>query len=145
MLAASSFSSSILRHVFGDSFSSRRQKALSAEPKLAAQLSGRVRLADRIDGFTLPGRERRHVHQPDDLWIITRLGNHHAGVGMADEYDRSVLQRDDTLRRRYIVSQRGQRILNSDHMKALRLEKRNYSGPARSIRPGAVNQDNISG
>ena len=30
-------------------------------------------------------------------------------------------------------------------MKTLRLEKRDHSGPARSIRPGAVNQDNISG
>src|SRR5271170_6852809 len=28
-------------------------------------------------------------------------------------------------------------------MKALRLEQRNHSGPARSIRPGAVNQDDI--
>src|SRR5271169_6388907 len=30
-------------------------------------------------------------------------------------------------------------------MKTLRLEERNHSGPARSIRPGAVNQNNILG
>ena len=117
----------------------------SVGPELAAQRSGRVRLADRIDRFTFPRRERRHVDQPDNLWVITRFGNHHAGVGMADQYYWSVLQRDDALRRRYIVGQRGQRILHRDYMKTLRLEKRNHPGPARSIRPGAVNEDYIPG
>ena len=81
----------------------------------------------------------------DNLRVITCLGNHYAGVGMANQYYRPVLQRDDALRRRYVVSQRGQGILHSDHMKALRLEERNYSGPTRSIGPGTVNQDDISG
>ena len=43
------------------------------------------------------------------------------------------------------VGLRGQRVLHSDHMKTLRLEERYHSGPARSIRPGTVNQDNIFG
>jgi hypothetical protein len=64
---------------------------------------------------------------------------------MTNKYYWSVLQRDDAFRRRYIVSQRGQRILHSDDMKTLRLEERNDSRPARSIGPGAVNQDNIFG
>src|SRR5271165_1612261 len=64
---------------------------------------------------------------------------------MADQYYWPVLQRDDALRRRYIVSQRGQRILHSDHMKTFRLKEHDHFGPARSIRPGAVNQHNTLG
>lgn len=57
----------------------------------------------------------------------------------------SSLERDDSLGRFNIVSQRGQGILHRDHMKALRFEERNCSGPTRSICPGAVNQDDVFG
>jgi len=43
---------------------------------------------------------------------------------MANKYYWPVLQGDNALGRRYIVSQRGERILHSDHIKAFRLQER---------------------
>jgi hypothetical protein len=59
----------ILRHVFGNSFSSRREKTLSVEPELAAQRSGRVRLADRIDRFTFAVQITRSTMDRNTLWL----------------------------------------------------------------------------
>ena len=96
----------ILRDLFRSAFSSSNYKALHVEPESAAQGSGRVRLANRIDGFTVLGREHSHIDQFDNLLVLTNFSHHHPGVKVANQDDWSVLPGYDALRCRYIISYR---------------------------------------
>jgi hypothetical protein len=62
---------------------------------------------------------------------------------MADQDRGAVLQSQRTSRRGNIIGERRQRILHGRHVVSLRLQNRDYAGPARAIREGAVHKNNV--
>ncbi len=93
----------------------------------------------------IEGIERMRCNRNTEKLIdLARGPGRLAGALQIDKrYYWSVLQRDSAPCGRNIVRERSQRILHSDHVETFSLEQRNYLGPARSIRKGAVNKDNI--
>ncbi|MNT37485.1 hypothetical protein D3C72_1736240 [compost metagenome] len=61
------------------------------------------------------GRQGRDIDEPLDLRVNARLRDHGAAPGMTDEDGRAVLAVEGALRRGYIVSKRGERVLHDRH------------------------------
>ncbi len=62
---------------------------------------------------------------------------------MADKNDRAIQARDCTLGRRDVVGQGRERILDGDRIQARLLEQRDHLGPARSVGPCAMHENDI--
>src|SRR5258705_2781227 len=58
------------------------------------------------------GSVRSDVHKSDDIRMDAGLGDDRAAVAVTDEDARTFLQIEDTLSRRNVIFQRGQRFLN---------------------------------
>ena len=54
----------------------------------------------------------RHVDEPDDLRLGSRLRDHHPAVRMSHENDRAILKRDGAFCGRHVIGERRERILN---------------------------------
>ena len=72
------------------------------------------------------------------------LGDDGAAVGMADEQDRPVLERDRPLDGSDVVREGRQWILDRDDVQAGLFEDRDHLGPTRAVRPGTVDEDDVS-
>ena len=66
--------------------------------------------------------------------LIAHLSYHRTAPRMADQNDWPILQCDDSLRGRCIVSQRGQRILHRNYVITFALRNRNDLRPTRPVR-----------
>jgi hypothetical protein len=62
---------------------------------------------------------------------------------MTNEDDWAILHGDNPTSRIDVIRQRGQRVLNSDNMKAACFKDWNNFRPARTIRKGSVNEHDV--
>src|SRR6204780_1136647 len=86
---------------------------------------------------------RRDEHQSDNSWIRASFRNYGSAVAVSDKNARAFLQRKDALRGGDIFSERRFRLLHeADDVAVLHKDVVN-AFPARTICPGAVNQNNI--
>src|SRR5271154_954769 len=83
------------------------------------------------------------VDQPNDGWIISGFGDYGASVAVRDKNARSVLKSKDALCGNHIILKGCLRLLNDADVVAILDKNVVHASPARTIRPGAVNQNNI--
>src|SRR5439155_23079674 len=85
----------------------------------------------------------RDVDQSGDRWIRPGFGNYCASIAVSDQNARSVLLSEHALRSSDIFFERGLRFLNDADVEAILNQNIVNALPARTICPGAVNQNNI--
>src|SRR6266851_5629994 len=83
------------------------------------------------------------VHQTGDRWIRPRLGNYRSPVAVSDKNARSILLSQGALRSGDIIFEGRLRLLHNADVVAILNKNVVHAFPARTIRPGAVNQNNI--
>ena len=85
----------------------------------------------------------RDVHQANNRWIGPRFRNYGSPIAVRDKNARSILQSEDALRGSHIFFKGRLRLLDDADVVAI-LDKNVVNAfPARTICPGAVNQNNI--
>src|SRR5439155_2539911 len=71
------------------------------------------------------------------------LTDNHPGPGVSDENDGAILSGNGPPCCRDVIRQRGKWILYRRHMKTLGLKQRNDFGPARPVRKGPMDKDDV--
>ena len=85
----------------------------------------------------------RDVHQSGNRWIRSRFGNYGSPVAVSDKNARSILLSQDAFCGSHIFFKGRLRLLDDADVVAI-LDKNVVNAfPAGTIRPGAVNQNNI--
>jgi hypothetical protein len=85
----------------------------------------------------------RDIDQANNRWIVSRFRNYGSPIAVRDKDTRSVLQREDTLHGSHIILEGRLWLLDDADVVAI-LDKNVVDAfPARTICPGAVNQNNI--
>jgi hypothetical protein len=85
----------------------------------------------------------RDVYQTDDGWIRARFSNYRSTIAVAYKNARSILKSKDALGGGDIVFEGRLRFLHNADVVSILNKNVVDAFPARTIRPGAVNQDNI--
>ena len=85
----------------------------------------------------------RDVDQSGDRWIRPRFGNYRSSIAVSDKNALSILLSEDALRRGDIFLKEGLRLLDDADVVAILDQNVVNAFPAGTIRPGAVNQNNI--
>src|ERR1700675_4128430 len=85
----------------------------------------------------------RVVHQTDNRWIRPGFRNYGSPIAVSDKNARSILLSKDALRGSYIFFKGGLRFLDDADVEATLDQNVVNAFPARTIRPGAVYQNNI--
>jgi hypothetical protein len=112
----------------------------------------RTRLAEvtrealSVVGFVLSSvwHVRCNVHQSSNRWIRARFRNYGSPIAVCDKDARSVLQCEDTLHGGHIIMEGCLRLLDDADFEAIPDKVVVNAPPARSIRPGTVDEDDIS-
>src|SRR5258707_10516326 len=86
----------------------------------------------------------RDVNQPGNRWVRTRFGNYGPPIAMIDKNARSILLRKNPLRGSHIFRKGRFRLLDDTDVIAILDKNVVHALPARTICPGAVNQNNIA-
>jgi hypothetical protein len=85
------------------------------------------------------------VHQTGYRWIRPGFGNDGSPIAVSNKNARSILLGKDSFRRSHIFFKRRLRLLDDADVVAIFDKNVVDASPARTIRPGAVNQNNIPG
>src|SRR6266478_7643021 len=85
----------------------------------------------------------RDVHQTRNRWICPRFRNYGSPVAVSNQNARPVLLSKDALGGSHVVSKRRFGLLDDADVVAILDKDVVNTFPARTIRPSAVNQDNI--
>ena len=115
------------------------------QPMIVGRELGRLRMrlgaVEHIrDRFALVRSERGDVDQRLHL-LVARRPDDGSGIGVADENDRPCHPLQGSIKRRHVVPERGQRQWRRHHLDAVGRQRRDDLRPARSVGPGAVDQD----
>jgi hypothetical protein len=84
-----------------------------------------------------------YIYQANNRWIRARFRNYGSPIAVRDKDARSVLQCEDTLYSGHIILEGRLRLLHDADVEAIFDENVVNALPARTICPGAVNQNNI--
>ena len=90
------------------------------------------------------GHVRRDVHQSDNRWIRSRFRDYCSTVAVRDKNARSILQSKDTLCGGHILFKGRLWLLDDADVIAVLDKNVVNTFPARTIRPRAVNENNIT-
>src|SRR5438046_10454923 len=85
----------------------------------------------------------RDVDQSGNRWIRSRFGDDGAAITVSYKDAWSILQSEDALRRRHIFFEGRLRLLDDTYLVTILGENVATAFPARTIRPGTVNNDYI--
>src|ERR1700740_3247918 len=85
----------------------------------------------------------RDIHQADNRWIRARFRNYGSPIAVSDKNARSVLKSEDALCGSHIILKGSLRLLEDADVVAVLAKNVAHAFPARTIGPGAVDQNNI--
>src|SRR5262249_26917222 len=101
------------------------------------------RFACILRGHSNVRNEGGHINKSSDFRVVSRLAYYCTSPGMTDEDDWTILLGDDPTGRLCVVGQRGQRVLDSDDVKAAGFEDWNDFGPTRPVRKRSMNEHDV--
>src|SRR5712664_152293 len=93
--------------------------------------------------FSSVGHVGRDVHQTNDGWVRARFGNYGSPVAVRDKNARSVLKSEGAFGGSHIVFKGSFRFLDDADVIAILDKDVIDTFPARTVRPGTVDQNNI--
>src|ERR1700735_3920676 len=86
---------------------------------------------------------RCNIHQSGNRWIRARFCDYGSPIAVRDKDARSVLQCEDTLHSSHIILEGRLRLLDDADVEAILDKDVVDAPPAGTVRPGAVDQNNI--